>query len=81
MEEAWDGLLVLDFEIQLSAQEDHRFLAWRGGIHLAYPRAALPRGPSVSPAPQEVGAVRGIQGLHTELLLPQHSQAKPRQML
>lgn len=51
MEDAWDGLLVLHFEIRLSAQEGHRFLVRHGVIHLVYPRAVLPRCPSVSPAP------------------------------
>lgn len=72
-EEARGGLLLLDFAIQLPAQADPSFLVWRGGTHLAW--AALP---SASPAPQEVGGVGGIQGLHTELLLPERSQAKPR---
>jgi len=34
VEEARDRLLLLDFEIQLSAQEDHRFLVWRGDVQL-----------------------------------------------
>lgn len=62
MEVAWDGLLLLGFEIQLAAQEDPRFLVWCGGDHLAYPGAAFPRDPSASAAPQEVGGAGGIQG-------------------
>lgn len=77
VEDAWDGLLGLDFEIQPSSQEDHRFLVWCGGVHFAYPRAELPRGPSASPAPQEMGRAGGVQGSHTEILLTQCSPAQP----
>lgn len=63
MEDAWDRLLVLDFEAHLSGRSQVSCMVW--GVHPAYPRAELPRGPSASPAPQEMGRAGGLQGLHT----------------
>lgn len=73
-----DVLLVLDFQILLSAQEDHTCLY---GVRLP-PLPTLRQhshGTPLSPYTHGgwEGETGGVQGLHTNLLLTQHLQANP----